>query len=88
MDFHKRGCGAAVDNVETPVQMTPGRLAFYERLFDLPVHQLGDQYVTHDDLVRGIAAFEVEDARSGDEHDDDHPQSEDVAAAKQEFRAF
>ncbi|KAG6622156.1 Mitochondrial Carrier (MC) Family [Phytophthora cinnamomi] len=80
--------GAAVDNAETPVQVTPGRLAFYERLFDLPVHQLGDQYVTHDDLVRGIAAFEVEGARSGSEQDDDHPQSEDVIAAKQEFRAF
>ncbi|KAE8999091.1 hypothetical protein PF010_g14737 [Phytophthora fragariae] len=80
--------GAGLDNLEAPVQMTPGRLAFYERLFDLPVHQLGDQYATHDDLVRGIAAFEVEDVRSGSEHDGDHPQSADVTAAKEEFRAF
>ncbi|KAF4032403.1 Mitochondrial carrier protein [Phytophthora infestans] len=72
----------------TPVQMTPGRLAFYERLFDLPAHQLGDQYVTHDDLVRGIVAFEVEDSRSENGEDDDHPQLGDVTAAKEEFRAF
>ncbi|KAG2787517.1 hypothetical protein Pcac1_g2972 [Phytophthora cactorum] len=71
-----------------PVQMTPGRLAFYERLFDLPAHKLGDQYVTHDDLVRGLAAFEVDDARSESDQDDDHPRSEDVTAAKEEFRAF
>ncbi|GMF32326.1 unnamed protein product [Phytophthora fragariaefolia] len=80
--------GAALDDAEVPGRMTPGRLAFYERLFDLPAHQLGDQYVTHDDLVRGIAAFEVEDAQSGSDQDDDHPQSADVTAAKQEFRAF
>ncbi|ETL78301.1 hypothetical protein L917_20856 [Phytophthora nicotianae] len=75
-------------SMATPVQMTPGQLAFYERLFDLPAHKLGDQYVTHDDLVRGIAAFEVEDVRSQSDQDDDHPQSEDVTAAKEEFRTF
>ncbi|GMF28542.1 unnamed protein product [Phytophthora lilii] len=80
--------GASLGNVESPTKMTPGRLAFYERLFDLPVYQLGDQYVTHDDLVRGIAAFEVEDARSESDQDDLHPQSPDVIAAKKEFRAF
>ncbi|KAL3665840.1 hypothetical protein V7S43_009264 [Phytophthora oleae] len=69
--------------LDPPVCMTPGRLAFYERLFDLPAHKLGDQYVTHDDLVRGIAAFEVET-----DQDDDHPQAEDVTAAMEEFRAF
>ncbi|KAL4094721.1 hypothetical protein PRIC1_010379 [Phytophthora ramorum] len=79
---------AALAKVETPNRVTRDRLAFYERLFDLPVHQLGDQYVTHDDLVRGIAAFEVEDARSDGNEDDDHPVSADVTAAKQEFRAF
>ncbi|KAG7384629.1 hypothetical protein PHYPSEUDO_002443 [Phytophthora pseudosyringae] len=80
--------GAAFKKLETPVRMTPGRLAFYERLFDLPAHKFGDQYVTHDDLVRGIAAFEVEDARSESDQDDDHPQSEDATAAKKEFRAL
>ncbi|CAH0489212.1 unnamed protein product [Peronospora farinosa] len=79
---------AESEELESPVQMTPGRLAFYESLFDLPAHQLGDQYVTHDDLVRGITAFEVENARSKGKQSDNHPQSEDTLAAKEEFRAF
>ncbi|OWZ20188.1 Mitochondrial Carrier (MC) protein [Phytophthora megakarya] len=78
----------ALKKLETPTQMTPDRLAFYERLFDLPEHKLGDQYVTHDDLVRGIAAIEMEDARSEEDENDAHIQSEDVTAAKEEFRAF
>ncbi|CAH0479416.1 unnamed protein product [Peronospora belbahrii] len=91
--LHQWMCGSktaeAVSNeLETPVQMTPGRLAFYESLFELPAHQFGDQYVTHDDLVRGITAFEAEDARSESEQSDDRPQSDDVTAAKEEFRAF
>ncbi|CAI5709825.1 unnamed protein product [Hyaloperonospora brassicae] len=86
----KETANGAVDKPETPVHLTPGRLAFYERLFDLPAHQLGDQYVTHDDLVRGITAFEMEDARLGDDlqDDDDDARSDDVIAAKVEFRAF
>uniref|UniRef100_M4B5R5 Cyclic nucleotide-binding domain-containing protein n=1 Tax=Hyaloperonospora arabidopsidis (strain Emoy2) TaxID=559515 RepID=M4B5R5_HYAAE len=80
--------GDAYDTPETTVRLTPGRLAFYERLFDLPAHQFGDQYVTHDDLVRGITAFEMEDAQSGSKEDDDDAGLDDVVAAKVEFRAF
>jgi len=86
--IHQWVSTSEVNGSKSLERMTPGRLAFYERLFDLPAHQLGDQYVTHDDLVRGIDAFEVEDARAQDDQDDDHPQSADAAAAKEEFRAF
>ncbi|CAI5724450.1 unnamed protein product [Peronospora destructor] len=80
---------AGSKELDSPVQMTPGRLAFYESLFDLPAHQLGDQYVTHDDLVRGITAFEVvKGARSKGKQSDNHPQSEAITAAKEEFQAF
>ncbi|KAF4323775.1 hypothetical protein BBO99_00000976 [Phytophthora kernoviae] len=77
-----------LSELDASVGLSPGRLAFYERMFDLPAHQLGDQYVTHDDLVRGIAAFQVEDSRAEDNADDDHPESPDVITAKQEFRVF
>ncbi|KAG7399104.1 hypothetical protein PHYBOEH_009682 [Phytophthora boehmeriae] len=77
-----------LSSLDTLIGLSPGRLAFYERLFDLPAHQLGDQYVTHDDLVRGIAAFEAEDSHVEENADDDHPESPDVLAAKQEFRVF
>ncbi|KAL7683368.1 putative cyclic nucleotide-binding domain, rmlC-like jelly roll [Plasmopara halstedii] len=62
--------GSTFKTLETSISMTPERLAFYERMFDLPKHQFGDQYVTHDDLVRGIAAFEVEDASSENGQED------------------
>ena len=62
--------------LETPVQMTLERFAFYTSLFDLPAHRFRDQYVTHDDLVRGITAFEVEDARFKSEQGDNCPQSD------------
>ncbi|KAL7996105.1 putative mitochondrial carrier domain protein [Plasmopara halstedii] len=76
--------GSTFKTIETSISMTPERLAFYERMFDLPKHQFGDQYVTHDDLVRGIAAFEMEDASSENGQED----QVDVSVAKDEFRAF
>ncbi|KAI9917728.1 hypothetical protein PsorP6_012351 [Peronosclerospora sorghi] len=53
--------------------MTPGRLALYKQMFDLPAHRFGDQYITHDDL------------EFGREQTDDDP---NVLAAKEELRAF
>lgn len=78
---------SALKKLESLVSMTPGRLAFYKRIFDLPMHQREDYYITHDDLVRGIAAFEMEDTLSETDQDDD-PQAQDIRAAKEEFRAL
>ncbi|KAI9918807.1 hypothetical protein PsorP6_011697 [Peronosclerospora sorghi] len=81
----KDTAGKAWNEQEPSVEMTPGRLALYEQLFDLPAHHFGDQYITHDDLVRGIASLELDDKECGREQSDDDP---NVLAAKEEFRAF
>ncbi|TDH66110.1 hypothetical protein CCR75_005853 [Bremia lactucae] len=62
------------------VSMTQGHVEFYTRLFDLPAHQ---QDITHDDLVRGIAAFEAKTSFSHCLED-----SDDFVAAKNEFQTF
>lgn len=83
--------GVVKRDEDAPV--SPHELEFYERLFDLPSHQIGDQYVTHDDLVRGIAALaDDNESDSDDELNDYHynpdADTSEVAAAKEEFRAF
>lgn len=72
-------------------EISPRELEFYERLFDLPSNQIGGQYVTHDDLVRAIAA--ISDEHESSEEGEDafyisESEDEEIAKAKAEFRAF
>lgn len=77
---------ATVVDADSPPSQS--QLEFYERLFNLPSHQIGENYVTHDDLVRGISAL-FDEGDDGDDDDGDyHQQNDEAVAVKEEFRAF